>query len=182
MLPTLITLWLMVWLWNFLWESLGRHILTLIEVAWGLLARHELVSFEPRWIIHWKISQLPGWQQQLIGVGLAVILVYIVGLLVGNFIGRTAWRLGEVTVMRIPLIRAIYPAVKQVTDFVLTDPKAQFSASRVVAVHARDPNIWSVGLVTGHGLEALSESAGETMVTVFVPSSPTAFSGYVIVA
>ena len=112
---------------------------------------------------------------------LAVILVYIIGLFVGNLIGRTLWKLGENAIFRIPLIRAISPAVKQVTDFVLADKKAQFTASRVVAVEPHANGIWSIGLVTGRGVRALGQPAGKEMVTVFVPSSPTAFSGYVLV-
>ena len=60
------------------------------------------------------------------GVVLAVLLVYVVGLLAGNFIGRAAWALAERTSLRIPLIRAIYPAVKQITDFVLSERSGQF--------------------------------------------------------
>jgi uncharacterized membrane protein len=117
----------------------------------------------------------------VIGVLLAILLIYVVGVLVGNLIGRTAWRLAERAVMRIPLIRAIYPAVKQVTDFLLAERKQSFEGRRVVAVHARDPNVWSIGLVTGSGLRRLNESVSEEMLTVFIPSSPTAFSGYVVV-
>jgi uncharacterized membrane protein len=83
--------------------------------------------------------------------------------------------------MRIPLIRAIYPAVKQVTDFVLADKKNQFAGSRVVAVEPHAKGIWSIGLVTGAGIRRLSDALGTDMVTVFIPSSPTAFSGYVLV-
>jgi uncharacterized membrane protein len=36
-------------------------------------------------------------------------------------------------------------------------------------------------LVTGSGVRPLNEVAGAEMVTVFIPSSPTAFSGYVVV-
>ena len=70
----------------------------------------------------------------------------------------------------------------QVTDFVLAERKQTFEGSRVVAVHARDPDVWSIGLVTGSGLLPLTETVSEEMVTVFIPSSPTAFSGYVVVA
>jgi uncharacterized membrane protein len=115
------------------------------------------------------------------GVILAIIAVYIVGLLVGNLIGRVVWKSGEVMVMKIPVIRAIYPAVKQVTDFVLQERKPQFQASRVVACQPHEKGIWSIGLVTGPGVRSLSDLTGEEMVTVFVPSSPTAFSGYVLV-
>jgi uncharacterized membrane protein len=117
-----------------------------------------------------------------VGVLLAIVLVYIVGVLVGNFIGRTGWRLAELAVMKIPLVRAIYPAVKQVTDFILTDRTvAQFQSSRVVAVKPHESGIWSIGLVTGKGPAPLGELTGEEMVTVFVPSTPTAFTGYMMV-
>jgi uncharacterized membrane protein len=112
---------------------------------------------------------------------MSLVLVYIVGVIVGNFIGRSAWRLAEVGVLRIPLVRAIYPSVKQVTDFLLSERTPQFQQSRVVAVQPHEKGIWSIGLVTGSGLKSLSETVGTEMVTVFVPSSPTAFSGYVLV-
>jgi len=174
LLPTLITLWLLVKIWDFLWESIGQRLLWAIKNAqfylgqpysqWGDIQRF------------WDRHQ---WLGAVIGVGLAAILVYIVGLLVGNLIGRTFWKLGETLVMRIPIIRAIYPAVKQVTDFVLQD-KTQLQSSHVVAVQPHEKGIWSIGLVTGSGVRALSQSIGEEMVSVFVPSSPTAFSGYVL--
>jgi uncharacterized membrane protein len=185
LLPTLITLWLLVWVWNFLWESLGQHIISAIIwawyqlVNWGLMEWQPLVQMRRYW---WSGQELPLWVVKLIGVALSILLVYVVGLLVGNLIGRTVWRMAERWVMRIPLVRAIYPAVKQVTDFILAPRKAgQFEQSRVVAVHARDPNVWSIGLVTGTGLRPLNELTGGEMVTVFIPSSPTAFSGYVVV-
>jgi uncharacterized membrane protein len=83
--------------------------------------------------------------------------------------------------MRVPVVRAIYPAVKQITDFVLADRKEHFHANRVVAVQPHAGGIWSIGLVTGGGIRTLSERLDEEMITVFVPSSPTAFSGYVLV-
>ena len=84
--------------------------------------------------------------------------------------------------MRIPLVRAIYPAVKQITDFLLAERgKNQFAGSRVVAVQPHEKGIWSIGLVTGPGVRSLSDAVQTEMVTVFVPSSPTAFSGYVLV-
>src|SRR4029079_14106351 len=79
-----------------------------------------------------------------------------------------------------PLVRAIYPAVKQITDLFLCDRTGQFAGSRVVAVQHRAQEVWTIGLVTGPGLKALSEMTGDETVSVFVPSTPTAFSGYVV--
>ena len=180
LLPTLITLWLLVWAWNFLWESLGQHIIFGIKWMWLSMAESGLVRAEPAGYIgrYWSEDRL---HTRIIGVVLAVLLVYIIGVLVGNFIGRTFYRLAERAVMRIPLVRAVYPAVKQVTDFVLSKRRDQFASSHVVACQPHEQGIWSIGLITGGGLKPLNDAVGEDLVTVFVPSTPTAFSGYVLV-
>lgn len=169
-MPTLITLWLLMKVWEFLWENVGKYLII------GL--RHLTASIWPSVAITEGIEPV---LLQLLGVMLAVILVYIVGLFVGHFIGRTAWRLAELAVMRVPLLRAVYPAVKQVTDFLLADRSQHFQGSRVVAVEPHAKGIWSIGLVTGQGLQPLSAATRQQMLTVFIPSSPTAFSGYVLV-
>jgi uncharacterized membrane protein len=183
LLPTLITLWLLVKAWDFLWQSLGRHLITFIKVAWRLLTEWGLLPRKPiGYIDQYFEVQIEEWKVELLGVVLAILLVYIVGLLVGNLIGRTLWGLAEIVVMRVPIVRAVYPAVKQITDFVLAERKGGvLESSRVVAVQPHEKGIWSIGLVTGPGVKGLGEVAGHEMVTVFVPSSPTAFSGYVLV-
>ncbi|HRK31462.1 MAG TPA: DUF502 domain-containing protein [Tepidisphaeraceae bacterium] len=177
LLPTLITIWLVMWVWNFLWDSIGRHII------WGIkIAQYHLGGPTAQWghIDRFWDQRLPGWATQLIGVLLAVILVYLVGLLVGNLIGRTFWKVGEAAVMRIPVVRAIYPPVKQVTDFFLTDKRAnQFAGRQVVAIQPHENGIWTIGLVTGAGPQPLG--GGEEMLSVFCPNSPAAFSGYLMV-
>lgn len=179
-MPTLITLWLLVKVWEFLWEALGRHIIFAIRMTWLKMSGWWVIPFEPPGYIYRTIPS-ESFKVQVLGVLLAIVLVYVVGVFLGNFIGRTFWRLGEMAVMRIPLVRAIYPAVKQITDLFLSDRSGQFAGSRVVAVQHRAQDVWTIGLVTGPGLKALSQSAGGEMVTVFVPSTPTAFSGYVVV-
>ncbi|MGB7160094.1 MAG: DUF502 domain-containing protein [Tepidisphaeraceae bacterium] len=180
LLPTLITLWLLVKVWDFLWENLGQHLIFGIKWTWLSLAEQGFVRPEPAGYIgrYWSDDLL---RTKVVGVLLAILAVYVVGVFVGNFIGRQMWRIAEVAVMKIPIVRAIYPAVKQVTDFLIADKSSHFQGSRVVAVQPHEKGIWSIGLVTGPGLPPLSKSVGEEMVTVFVPSSPTAFSGYVLV-
>jgi uncharacterized membrane protein len=179
-LPTLITLWLLVWVWNFLWNNIGLHIVQGIRWIWWWLSDHGNVTYTPAAMIGRQLND-DDFTTRLMGVGMSILLIYIVGVFVGNLLGRTAWRLAEYAVMKIPLVRAIYPAVKQVTDFLLSERTAQFQGSKVVAVEPHEKGIWSIGLVTGSGLRPLSEATGHEMITVFVPSSPTAFSGYVLV-
>jgi len=178
LLPTLITLWLLIKVWDFLWENLGSHIIWAVKKLWLSFGDN---GYPPAAYIN-RVWNEKEFQTKLLGVGLAILLLYVLGVFVGNFIGRALYRLGEMAVMRIPLVRAIYPAVKQVTDFLLAEKSGQFEGSRVVAVQPHAMGIWSIGLVTGaKGLPTLTDAVGQEMVTVFVPSSPTAFSGYVLV-
>lgn len=182
-LPTLITFWLIVWAWGFLWENAGKYILSgLSRLIW--LAGVSGVPYTSTFYLQVYLEdRLPRFIVQAIGVGLSVVAIYLVGLVTGGFIGKTAYRLAENVLMRVPLIRAVYPAVKQITDFLLkNDRSTQFSGSRVVAVRNHNSDIWSIGIYTGSRIEAVEKSTGREMVTVFVPSTPTAFTGYVVVA
>jgi len=182
LLPTLITIWLLTWLWNFLWNSIGQHVIFGIRWIWLSLADAGVLDYVPAGYIRHALDDNK-FSVRILGVGLAILLVYVIGVLVGNLIGRWFYRIGESAVMKVPLIRAIYPAVKQVTDFVLADKKtAQFASSRVVAVQARSQGIWSIGFVTNQGYGPLNEATRGDMITIFIPSTPTAFSGYVVVA
>lgn len=179
LLPTLITISLLVYIWNFLWKYIGIHMMWVVKFI-----HYHLAGETAQWgrvdrfwdnQVHWFVAQLTG-------VTLAIVLVYFIGLLLGNLIGRTFWKLGETLVMKIPVIRAIYPAVKQVTDFFFTENKIkQLAGNRVVAIQPHENGIWSLGLITGSGPIQLNASAGEEFVTVFCPNSPAAFSGYVMV-
>jgi len=125
----------------------------------------------------WEIA-FARYKLHLIGFLIAVILIYFVGLFLASFLGRTTWRLIEGALYRIPLIRAIYPNIKQVTDFLLRERTLQFSG--VVAVQYPRKGIWSVGLVTSRPMKTLQNTAGDELMTVFIPSSPTPVTGYTI--
>jgi uncharacterized membrane protein len=181
LLPTLITLSIIFWVLNFLWEALGQHIVWVIRRVWWQAGQVGLVDERPARQIYRALSE-NDLGTRVLGIGLAVVLVYIVGLLVGNLIGRTFWALAERAVMKIPVIRAIYPAVKQVTDFVLEERKANFQASRVVAVRMHERDCWSIGFVTGPAPKLVSAASEDETVSVFMPSSPASFSGYIVLA
>jgi len=137
--------------------------------------RAERAKTEALWRIAFKKYKL-----HLLGFLIAIILVYFVGFFLASFIGRTIWRAGERLLNRIPLIRAIYPHIKQVTDFLLSERRIEFSG--VVAVQYPRKGIWSIGLSTGGPLKRVQEASPDELVTIFIPSSPTPVTGYVIQA
>jgi len=109
-----------------------------------------------------------------------VLLVGGAGALVGSVGGRRTDHGGEELIKRVPLSRRGYPAVKQITGFFFGDKTEQLQFSGVVAVEYPRKGLWSVGLVTGQTMKLIQERAGAECLTVFVPSSPTPFTGYVI--
>jgi uncharacterized membrane protein len=128
-------------------------------------------NFAEYWNAHWYL--------QVIGLVAAIILFYLAGVLLGGFIGRRIYSRIEGLLTRIPLIKQVYPSVKQVTEFLFGE-KNQLSFNRVVIVEYPRPGIWSLGFHTGNTLRSINRRAGVECVSVFIPSSPTPFTGYAI--
>ncbi|MHC4584248.1 MAG: DUF502 domain-containing protein, partial [Planctomycetota bacterium] len=75
----------------------------------------------------------------------------------------------------------VYPYVKQVTDFLFAhEEKGKIPFSRVVAVEYPRKGIWSLGLVTGSGLNKVVDNVRKEFLTILIPTSPTPFTGFVI--
>lgn len=118
------------------------------------------------------------WYMDLIGLVVAIVSVYVAGRLLGGFFGRSIYARIERFITSLPVFKQVYPYVKQIVDFLFSDDKAmQFN--RVVAVEYPRKGIWSIGFMTGGTLRAIAKHSGDA-VTVFIPSSPTPFTGYAI--
>jgi len=170
-LPTLLTVTIIVYLFNFVQERIGEPINQgLIYILWRIRPER---TFD-QWHAAWHGAALLPY----VGFIVAIVGVYFFGRFVGSLFGRMAWRVIESALMRTPLIKQIYPNVKQVTDFFFSDRKVQFS--RVVAVEYPRKGVWSVGLLTGTGLRSIAEPTRSDLVTVFIPSSPTPVTGYTV--
>lgn len=169
------------------WDDLGRRLTIEAKIIDNYKAVNEKYSGGDREILEaaltarnealWRIA-FAKWKLHILGFMIGIILVYFVGFFLASFIGRTSWRAAETLLHRIPLIRAIYPHVKQVTDFLLSERDVAFSG--VVAVQYPRKGIWSIGLRTGPPVKQVQQRVPDDLVTVFIPSSPTPITGYVI--
>ena len=125
----------------------------------------------------WRVA-FAKYRLHLLGFLIAIILIYSVGFFLASLYGRALWRMAEGVLTRIPLIRAIYPNIKQVTDFLLSEKRLEYSS--VVVVEYPRRGTWSMGLVTGAPMKRVQEAVKDELVTIFIPSSPTPVTGYVI--
>lgn len=116
----------------------------------------------------------------IVGFLIALVSVCVVGALLASYVGRSLWRNIEKFIMNTPVLRKVFPYIKQVTDFLLTNAEQKKLFSRVVAVEYPRKGIWSVGFVTGSGLEEVASAIRREFLTVIIPTSPTPFTGFVI--
>lgn len=170
-LPTLLTVMIIIYVFRFVQNKIGIYINAGVIY---LLERVQTTWDEARLLEEWNKH----WYLQGVGFVLAIIGVYFIGRFVASFVGRSVWGMVERGLTRAPVIRQIYPNLKQVTDFFFSERKLEFS--RVVAVEYPRKGIWSLGLVTNPGMRALAAAVDSELLTVFVPSSPTPLTGYTI--
>jgi len=172
-LPALLTIIIIVWVFNFIQNRVGRYINEGVLYLLSLFFKGRTPAEWEQW---WHQPQR--WYLNGVGFLLAVIGIYFVGRFLASFVGRSLWGVIEQALTKTPVIKQIYPNVKQVTDFLLREER--LDVSRVVAVEYPRKGIWSLGLVTGEGMGPLRETLGAEMLTVFIPSSPTPVTGYTI--
>lgn len=115
---------------------------------------------------------------ELTGLLVAIVLIYICGLLLSNFLGRRLYLAAEQLISRIPGFKQIYPHVKQLVDLVMGEQKMAFN--KVVLVEYPRTGIWTLGFLTGSAFGAVHSRAGVKVKTVFIPTSPTPFTGFTI--
>lgn len=112
-----------------------------------------------------------------LGVLLTIIILLVTGMVVANLVGRTLVSLGERILARIPLVRTIYHAVKQVMETVFSDSGKSFRS--VVMIEYPRKGIWTLAFLTGQpGAEELQSRTGHQLSHIFVPTTPNPTSGF----
>ena len=107
-----------------------------------------------------------------------VLALYLLGKLLSAGMGRAFWTAFEHLINRLPLIRTVYSAVKQFSDFFFSDSDVQFT--RVVAIEYPRRGIWSLAFVVSEGFLDVRAAANEPIVSLFVPTSPMPMAGFTV--
>lgn len=121
---------------------------------------------------------LQPWKAAIAFLCLFILLLYFIGKLMAARMGRFAYTQLDGLLTRLPLVRTIYSAAKQVSDFVLSRPK--ITASRVVAVEWPRKGCWALGFVTSEGMRDIRDAASEPILTVLIATSPMPMTGFTI--
>ena len=107
-----------------------------------------------------------------LGIILTVLLVYILGLLVTNFLGKKIFDIGERLVKKVPIVNMIYTTLKQITD---TFTKGSMDAFKgAVYIEYPRKGLWTMAFISGESIN----KDGVSFYHLFVPTTPNPTSGF----
>ena len=102
----------------------------------------------------------------------------MIGALTAGLFGRYLMGIGERIVGRVPIVRGIYSATKQIAETVLAK---QSNAFREVAlIEYPRKGTWTMGFITGKPTAQIIANTMEDVVSVFVPTTPVPSAGFLL--
>jgi len=159
--PVVITLALAFWLINFV----DSHIVPLIPEQWNpdtYLREHFGIKFS-----------IPG-----LGVIILFVVITLIGWLTAGYVGRVAVRLGENIVARMPVVRGVYGAVKQIMETLFRNQSQAFRQAVLVEYPRR--GLWTIAFVTSTSKGEVQNLMKEELVNIYVPTTPNPTSGFLL--
>ncbi len=111
-----------------------------------------------------------------LGILVTVVGIFLVGVVVTNFLGRKLVEVGEGILARIPFMRTIYNVTKQfLTTFFSKD---SHGFNRVVLLEYPRKGMYSIGFVTSKTRGEIQQRTEKNTVNVFIPTTPNPTSGF----
>ncbi len=119
------------------------------------------------------------------GVGVVIFLLFtvLVGWIAKGLIGRSFITWGEDMVARVPFVRSVYTAVKQLAESLFSKADGKFDRMCLVEFPRKDQ--WSIGFIAppvrGEVLARLSPLwPDDGVVAVYLPTTPNPTTGYIM--
>ncbi len=157
-----------VWLPIIVTFLIVRFIVDLLDQTISLFPE----SYQPKHLFGFN---LPG-----LGVILSLCILFLTGLIATNFFGQRLMIWSETILDKIPLVRSIYNASKQVFQALFASKSQSFR--KVLLVEYPRKGLWTIGFQTGMMDKASKISIEEIdMVTIFIPTTPNPTSGFLVV-
>lgn len=115
------------------------------------------------------------------GFGILIMVLLLIGLgaAAANLFGRSVIAYGESLVHRVPVIRTVYNAIKQIIETIIVQSGGA-SLRQVGLVEYPRQGMWAVVFVTNDAPAEVSARLCEDMVTVFRPTTPNATHGFLM--
>ena len=119
---------------------------------------------------------LPGF-----GLLVAILVITLIGFLAANIVGRSIVGFGESLLNRLPMVRGVYRALKQIFETVLSNKSDMFR--QVGLVEYPRKGVWSLVFVASEKeteINAKLDRPGDPLIAVFMPCTPNPTTGFLM--
>lgn len=113
-----------------------------------------------------------------LGVVVAVVFLTLVGSLTAGLVGRWVVRLTDRMMQRMPVVRNVHSALKQILETVLAQQSNAFR--KVVLVEYPRRGMWALGFLTGETVGEVQHLTEDDVLNVFLPTTPNPTSGFLL--
>jgi uncharacterized membrane protein len=170
-----------------LMARLRNYFLTGLVVAAPIGLTVYIVSWFVDLIDRWFVPLIPAQLQpehylpfDIPGLGLLIALVLLtaLGALTANFFGQAILNFAERLVERMPIVRGIYSALKQIFETVLSQSAPSFR--QVALVEYPRKGSYTLGFITAPARGEIAEVTGQELIGVYVPTTPNPTSGFLL--
>lgn len=114
-----------------------------------------------------------------LGILVTVLVILFVGVLSVHFFGRLLFRTIEMGLSRLPFVKRIYPAVKQIAQFLFEEEHRQQALRGVVLAQYPRLGVYTIAFVTNETKTAVN-GREQTLLTLLLPNPPSPFTGPLI--
>lgn len=115
------------------------------------------------------------WYEITIAVVITVLMLYMLGWLGSNVVGRRLIEVFEKLLGRIPLVDTIYSAIKRFIGSLSGVGDGPTKTQKVVLIEFPSPGLQAIGFVTGFTTD---RNTGQKLATVYLPTAINPTSGY----
>ena len=112
-------------------------------------------------------EQVLGRHIPALGFLTAVVIIFLIGVIATNVVGRRVLQWGEGLLFRVPIVRRVYPAVKELVDAFSPARRSGFREF-VIIEHPREGS-YTYGFLTS--AVRVEGTKPESLVTVYVPTN-----------
>jgi uncharacterized membrane protein len=110
---------------------------------------------------------------------IAVLITVLIGFVSLSYFGKKILSLGEHLLEKIPVLRSVYSGATQFTkSFQSTEDGS--SNKKVVLIEFPRSGSWAVGFATNENSKPISSKINDTLVNVFIPTTPNPTSGFLV--
>ncbi|MFO1119240.1 MAG: DUF502 domain-containing protein [Rhodospirillales bacterium] len=113
-----------------------------------------------------------------LGLVIVVIALTLIGASTAGYFGRLITGFLDAALARMPVLRGIYGALKQLVETILAQKSGAFREAVLVEYPRR--GLWTIAFVTGVTSGEVHQRLAGNLVNIFVPTTPNPTSGFLL--